>query len=299
LLPLFHYRGKRDGSIFASLLFGWSSYPGGQRTWVGPLYWRRDAQASATALWPLAYFSRNKVTGSSTSLIIPLYFDGRADDGRELAAYTPLVWRYHSVERTVIAGLPLYFDVHSFNESRTSGVLPLFVRNHSFAQKTTSYTFPPLLLFAREREAGADPGHDVVWFPLVWRYGGKNSTTVVAPLFWDFKRGESRTTLAFPVAYYWKRSDAERTVFLNMYYRRGINHDEGSWHCYVVPLFSFGRPRKQDVEWDVLLGLFGYSRQGRNRTLKLFWLWDVNLEPIPASNLTWFGSTPTSARTEF
>jgi hypothetical protein len=300
LFPLAYFQRKKEGSILATLLFGWSTYATGKRFYFGPLYVRRDQEVSSTAVWPLAYFSKNHVTGSSTKLLLPLYFDGRTDDGRELAAYTPLVWRYRSVERSVIIGLPGFFDVHSFNESRTSGFLPLFVRNHSMAEKSTSWTFPPLLLFARTRRAGNDPGTDVVWFPLVWRYGGKDSTTVVMPLFWDFKRGESRTTLAFPIlTFYWKRIDAKRLVVLNMYYRRGINHEEGNWHCYVIPFVSFGRPRKQDLEWDVLMGLIGYARQGRNRTLKLFWLWDVPLEPVPASNLTWFGSTPTSARTEF
>ena len=36
---------------------------------------------------------------------------------------------------------------------------------------------------------------DSVVFPLIFRYGGKSPTTVVAPLWWDFKRGSSRTTV--------------------------------------------------------------------------------------------------------
>ena len=117
-------------------------------------------------------------------------------------------------------------------------------------------------MWARNRETGPDPGTDVVWFPLVWRYGGKDSTTVVAPLFFDFKRGESRTTLGLPVFAYWKRNDTKRLIVFNMYYRRGINQEEGSWHCYVVPFADFGRPRKHDLEWNVLMGLFGYRATG-------------------------------------
>jgi hypothetical protein len=36
-----------------------------------------------------------------------------------------------------------------------------------------------------------------------------------------------------------------------------------------------------------------------NRTLKLFWLWDVKLEPVHTKDLSWFGSTDPSARVGF
>jgi hypothetical protein len=299
IFPLLYVKSKPHGSLGVTLLFGWSKYESGWRFYLGPIYARRDADVSSTALWPLVYFTKDHHTGASTKMVLPFYFDGRTDDGRELQMMTPLIWRYKSVERSIIAGLPLFFDVHSYGESRTTGILPLFVRNRSWVNDSVSYTFPPLLLFARKRVGGPDPGTDVVWFPLIWRYGGKNSTTVVFPLFFDVKRGESRTTVGFPVFAYWKRPDAKRLIMLNMYYRRGINHEEGSWHCYIIPLVDFGRPRKQDIEWNVLLGLFGYSRQGVNRTLKLFWLWDVKLEPVHNQNLSWFGSTDPAARAGF
>jgi hypothetical protein len=299
IFPLLYINKKAHGSVGVTPLFGWSKYETGWRMYFGPFYARRDNEISSTAFWPLAYFMRNKTTGSTLKMVLPLYFDGRDRTGRELQVMTPLIWRYRSVERTITVGVPFYFDVHSFGESRTTGFLPFFLRNKSSIDKTVSYTVPALLLWARHRETGPDPGNDFVWFPLVWRYGGKDSTTIVAPLFFDFKRGESRTTLGLPVFAYWKRNDTKRLIVFNMYYRRGVGQEEGSWHCYVVPFADFGRPRKQDLEWNVLMGLFGYSRQGRERKLKLFWLWEVPLQDVPASNLAWFGSTPTSARTEF
>jgi len=36
----------------------------------------------------------------------------------------------------------------------------------------------------------------------------------------------------------------------------------------------------------------------RNRALRIFWLFDIPLEPAPPSTLTWWSSTPASARTE-
>jgi hypothetical protein len=298
LLPLFYAAHKKDGGrILATPLFGYSRYATGSRGYVGPIYWRRDDTASSTALWPIFYHSRDHVTGSRTSFFIPLYVDARAADGRQLALYTPLVWRYRSVETAIHVGVPLFFDVHRFGESRTTGVIPLVFRNRSEVDDKTTWVIPPLLLWARHR-GGEDPGTDAVFFPLIWHYGGRNFSTVAAPIFWDFKRGESRTTVVFPLLVHWRRPDAQHTIFLNMYYWRGVGAQEGGWKTHVIPLCSFGRPRKGDLEWDVLLGLFGYTRQGRNRSLKLFWFANIPLDPAPAA-ISWFGSTDKSARTEF
>jgi hypothetical protein len=299
ILPLLtHFRKKSVGSLMVNPLFGWSTYPGGVRAWAGPFYVRRDPQVSSTAIWPLVYFTRDKTNDTITRMVLPLYFDTRNDKGRELQMMTPLAWRYHSVERSVIVGIPLFFDVHSYKESRTTGLLPFFVRNRSNVYKSTTWFFPPLLTWARDRY-GAEKAKDVVIFPLVWRFGGKNSTTVAFPLFWDFKRGDARTSVLFPVAAWWKRTNDNHYIIGNMYYRRGKNEKEGSWWCDVFPIVSFGKPRKGDLEWNILEGLVGYWRKGRNRALRIFWLFDIPLEPAPPSTLTWWSSTPASARTEF
>jgi len=299
LFPLFYWQKKHLGSVFATLVFGWSTYATGWRAYAGPLYFRRDAERSSTALLPIFYHSRNHVTGGSTSFLLPLWLDLRGADGRQLQEYTPLVWRFHSVERSVIVGLPLFVDIHNFHESRSTTFLPLFVRHTTEVEKYTEWVFPPILTWVRKHH---DEEHatDFALFPLIWRFGGTNSTTVVAPLFWDFKRGGSRTTVLFPLFARWTREEADHLLFLNMYYRRGKGpFKEGSWYVDVFPLAEFGRPRKHDVTWKVLEGLFGYSRLGRNRILHLFWFIDIALEPAPASSLSWWSSTPPSARTEF
>jgi hypothetical protein len=298
IFPLFHFRKKLLGSLLITPLFGYSTYPSGYRAYATLLYLRRDSQVSSTAVWPLAYFTKDKANGTSTRMVIPFFFDGRGEN-RQLQAYTPLIWRYKSVERSVIIGLPLFFDVHSYHESRTTGLLPLFIRNDSKVFKSTSWVFPPLLTWARTRRTG-DAGTDVVILPLIYHLGGKvNSTTVVLPLFWDVKRGPSRTSVLFPIAAWWKRSDGKHYLVGNMYYRRGIDTKEGTWWVDVIPLVNFGKPRKGDIEWNILEGLIGYGRQGRNRYLRIFWLFDIPLSPLPASTMTWWSNTPTSARTEF
>ena len=298
VLPLFYGARRHDGSTLLTLLGGYSSYPGGRRVYVGPLYFRHDDKVHSGALFPIAYFGRNQVTGGRTDMVLPLYFDARGGDGRQLQAYTPLVWRYHNVESSTILGLPLFFDVHRYHESRLTGLLPLFMRSRSEVTRTTSWMIPPLLAWWRTPDDKRQ-GTDAVVFPLVWRFGGRDSSTVVFPLVWDFKRGESRTTVFAPFGAHWRRADGDHTLALNVYYRKGLGPRAGSWYLDVFPLFQVGRPRRHDIEWYFLEGLFGYSRQGRNRNLRLFWVLDFQLQPVPSSNLSWFGSTPPEARTLF
>lgn len=303
LLPLLFYKKKQHGSLLATVLFGYSIYPEGTRAYVGPFYYRSDREAFSTALFPLVYHSHSRTTpGVLTNLVAPFYFDRRGADGQELSAYTPLIWRYHSIEGSVVAGLPLFFDVHRYGESRSTGVLPFYIRSRSNVTHSTWQLIPPLLTWTRSRpkdEGEEGRVRDLVAFPLVWYFGGARSTTVVFPFGWDFRRGESRTVVFAPFGAHWKRSDGEHTLFLNMYYRRGKGPKEGSWYVNVFPLCSFGKPARKDIEWSLFEGLVGYSRIGRNRMLHLLFFFDIRLEPLPASALTWFGSTPTSARTEF
>ncbi|HZS36767.1 MAG TPA: hypothetical protein VFF06_08075 [Polyangia bacterium] len=309
VMPLLGYFQKRKlGSSLITWLFGYNKYPTGSRAYVGPLYWRRDELVSSTALFPLFYFTRDKKTGAVVRLAAPFYFDGRGEDGREVQAYTPAVWRYHSIERTITVGLPLYLDDHVFGESRTTAVLPFVVRHDSKVSNSTQWIFPPILTWARDRR-GDDPGKDVVIFPLVWRFGGRDSTTVVAPLWWDFRRGQDRTTVLFPIGARWTRFDSvthlqesTHTLVLNCYYRRwyGSERDKektGAWYVSVYPLFDFGHPRKNDLEWNVIEGLVGYRREGINRTLRIFWLIDLKLQEVKAP-VSFFGATPPEARSE-
>jgi hypothetical protein len=81
----------------------------------------------------------------------------------------------------------------------------------------------------------------------------------------------------------WTRPDGQRTIVLNTYYRKGAGPAEGTWTLDVFPFISLGRPRPQDWKWKFLEGLFGYTRQGRNRTLTLFWAIDIPLRPLKSS----------------
>ena len=99
VFPLFWASRSKDHATLATLIGGYSLTPGGKRLYVGPFYYRNDAETTSGALFPIAYFGKNHTSGGSTSFILPLYLDIRRSEDRQLAAYSPLVWRYHSVRR--------------------------------------------------------------------------------------------------------------------------------------------------------------------------------------------------------
>lgn len=275
VLPLFYASKRPDGSTLATPLGGYSTYSSGKRLAIGPFYLRRDYDYSSTAVFPFYYRMRNLHSSSRIDLAAPLYFDGRDEEGHELQAFTPLIWRYHSVESTAIVGLPLFFDVQRFGEGRTTGLLPFAIRQTDMVAHTDSVVLPPLLSWGRRNK----DGHiDYVGFPVVWHLGhDEHRTTIVAPLVWDFQRGDSRTFVAAPLFSYWKREDGERALALNLYVRKGAGREAGSWYVNFFPLTDFGRPHAGDVEWNFLEGLVGYARQGPTRQLHLFWFGNATL----------------------
>lgn len=295
LLPLFYYNHRREGSTLLTPLAGYSTNGDGRRFYLGTFYRLREPGYSATGLLPLVYVSNHPASGTGTTLAAPLYLHARLTEGRELSAYTPLVWRYHTVEGSWIFGLPVYFDFHAYDESRSTGVLPLFALQRNHVEHHTSLMLSPLLLWTRLRR-GEDPGVDVVWLPLLWRFGGANSSTVIFPLAWDFVRGGSRTTL-FPLGMYWRRSDAVHTLIGNVYYRRGLGPRLGSYYLDVFPILQLGRSADAR-QFGVLEGLVGVSRKGSSRTLRLLWLLEFEIGTPPQPTVSWFGSTPAASRTD-
>ncbi len=268
--------------------------------YAGLFSYRHYQNTRAYGFWPLLYFSHDAVSDAATRLVLPVYFHKQFADGRTVSAFTPLLWHYRSVERSTFVGFPLVFDDHVFEESRTTAVVPLFYRSHSEVDSRTNWLFPPLILWVRTRPL--DHAGDAVLFPIFYHFGGTDRSTPIGfPLYWDFVRGDSRTTVAFPVAYYWRRETAENWLVLNTFYTRGRGPETGSWHFHFIPLFDVGRPHPHDIDWNILYGLFGYKRIGRNRSLKLFWLFDAQLEPAPRSTtMSWFGGgTDPKTRTTF
>lgn len=301
LFPLFYAHKKTTGSTVLTALFGWSTSAAGGRGYVTPLiYWRKDNQVTSGALWPIVYFGKDRAAGTTTRYVFPFYFHWHDQDARAISAYTPLVWHYRSVERNLVTVAGLFWDSHIFKEQRVTGIFPLFFRDRRFSDNSTSFWIPPLLTWARVRRTGENPGTDLVVLPLIYHFGGtERSRTVVFPVWWDWKTGEDRTQVFFPIGAHLLRSDWKHVVVLNTWVRKGRGDNAGAWYVHIIPIVDFGRPRKGDVEFNILEGLIGYRRMGRNRILRLFWGWDIPLEPAPASSLGWWSNTPPSARTSF
>jgi hypothetical protein len=299
IVPLLHVARKSDGVRLITPLFGFSTYPSGSRGFIGPIYFRKDSDGYTGAVIPVFYQTRDHLAGSFTSLLIPLYLHTESHDS-SLTAVTPLIWRHKSIESGTTLVLPLFFDHHVYHESRTTGLLPFYIQRRGIAEGATTHVIPPLLLYVRR----APEGTDVAFFPLVWRFVSKgevdSSTTIVAPLFWDFKRGTSHTQVLFPLYMHATRPNADHTIVANVYYRRGKGPTAGSYYVNVFPFFDFGRPRPGDVEWNIFGGVIGYSRIGNNRTLKLFFGLEIPLaSPVVATSPTGsFFGTASAARNE-
>jgi hypothetical protein len=95
----------------------------------------------------------------------------------------------------------------------------------------------------------------------------------------------------------WRRPDHVSTwVFPTIYHRTGLASDgapDGTWRTIVAPFYDAAVKRPGDFSWDVLGGLFGHERIGRNRYLKLLFI-RFEQEPAPRAQTAWY-SQPTRA----
>ena len=101
---------------------------------------------------------------------------------------------------------------------------------------------------------------------------------MVAPLYWDFENEEtgSRTTIFAPV--FWRFATQSSVTMLagNVLWMSAIRQGVRSYEWHVLPIFSYARPRPEDVSWNVLFGLAGYRRSGTHRQIRVFWI-PINL----------------------
>ena len=79
-----------------------------------------------------------------------------------------------------------------------------------------------------------------------------------------------------------------RFIFPTIYWRTGLRPEAGTSRLFLFPLWESAVKRPGDYMWEVVLGLFGYERIGRNRYLKLLFF-PFELEPAPAAQTAWYG----------
>jgi hypothetical protein len=328
VVPLFHFdhrEGRPGTDRLFTLLFGFVRSPTGYRAYLGPAYLRRDADVRSEALFPLFYHSRNLLTRTHTTLVFPLFFRTSSPE-RSLTAVTPLLWRYTTLTQRSVLLFPLVLDVHRLHESRLTAVgplVPLIIRSRNHGERSTAWIFPPLLLYVKRHPEGINAN----LFPLLWhRESHERTTSVFLPLWYYLRRPDYRTAVFFPLVYHywdkekdsgftvafpffwkrwvqdrylsvfvpfgarWRTERAQHTLVLNAYYVAGIGRNKGAWDFHFWPLFSFGRPRPRDLEWNILGGLIGYLRAGRNRTFRLLWFIPIPMEPVGTTS-AWYGAT--------
>jgi hypothetical protein len=264
LMPLFYEAHGPNRQTFMTLLFGWHRSPTSRFTYAGPVL-------------PLFVSHTNLTTETHTTVVPPLLLFTRHSPDASLTTVAGLFWHQHDVTSSMSLGIPLYYDFHDFNISRTTVLVPLF--------------------FRRANELA---GTSLAVAPLYYRHvTPEGSTTVGFPLYWDFRGKDTRTTLVLPVFASWHRPDHDSMwIFPTIYHRTGLGpsgQPDGTWHTVVAPFYASAVKRPGDFMWEVLGGLFGHENVGRNRYLKLFFF-RIEQEPAPRAQTAWYSQPARTPR---
>src|SRR6185369_1549085 len=135
--------------------------------------------------------------------------------------------------------------------------------------------------------------------PLFYRSSDPTgSSTVLFPLYWSFDHGQDQTTVLFPLYAHWRSADHESTyVFPTYYYREGLgpHGPDGTWRRLLFPLWESAVKRPGDYMWEVLGGLFGRERIGRNRYLKILFMTFETQAPSHATT-SWYSQPARAPR---
>lgn len=287
LFPLFYYTRDdktRTTTSFALPLWFRTSNPGRSVTMVTPLFWHEQTLLRRLSVFfplfldvhklhnsrltavgpvvPLVVRLWDQATRSTTWVFPPLLtWVKKRGDGYHSAVVFPLFWYSGGKERSTTVLFPLFYHVRRPASSFTA-LLPLFAYRRD-EQGTRTLFVPPLLTWARNYENGS---RDRVVFPFVWH----------------FKRPKQTTTVFFPVGAHWSNEKGHYTLVFNSYFYKGHGARAGAYRFELWPLFHVGRPRLGDLDWSILSGLVGYSREGVQRTLRLLWGVFIPLEPVGA-----------------
>jgi hypothetical protein len=264
VMPLFYEAHGPQRGTFMTALFGWHHSPTTRFAYAGPIipFWISHTEV---------------VTETHTTIVPPLLLFTRRRPESILTTFAGLFWHGHDVTSSMTMAIPLYFDFHDFDLSRTTVLLPVFYRHaNEVAGTATSFA------------------------PLFYRHSSpEGSTTVGFPLYWDFQGKGTRTTLVLPVYAHWRRPDHASTwVFPTIYHRTGLTpsgQPDGTWYTLVAPFYDAEVKRPGDFDWEVLGGLFGHETVGRNRYLKLFFM-RFEQEPAPRAQTAWYSQPARTPR---
>ena len=270
LVPLVYWARGPKRTAFMTPLFGLSRSPTTQLAYAGVV----------VPLW-LSYTAESPETHAQThtTFVLPFLYLSRTHPESQLTTAFALFWHHHDVTSSTTLGLPLYYDFHDYDIARTTVAFPVLFRHADEVAGTATWIAP-----------------------LFYRHSTPTDTTMIGfPLLWDFKRGDDRTTVVFPFVARWRRADHVSTwVFPTIYHRTGLapsGAPDGTWRTVVAPFYDAAVNRPGDFAWDVLGGLFGHERVGRNRYLKLFFI-RFEQEPAPRAQTAWYSQPARTPRRE-
>jgi len=273
LLPLFYERHSRVSQTFATALFGFGSAPDRLWWYLPPFVWRDNPKSSFSTFFPLWFSYRDKASETTTRVIPPLIHYAHFNPQHSLSTWLLLYWHRSDVISSTTLALPLYYDLHSYRESRLTMFLPLFMR---YRNEVSGQSFSLAPLFYR-------------------RSGPTDSSTIAFPLYWRFWSEERSTTVFFPFYFGFRRPTWQGSfIFPSIWVSRGLGPEAGTSHFWFVPFWESQVKRPGDYMWEALLGVVGWERIGRNRYLKVLFI-PFELEPVSAAQTAWYGHTPKRA----
>jgi hypothetical protein len=277
-LPIFFERHGPNRSTFLTLLGGYDRGETSHTWYVLPVLFNDGITSRFRTVFPLWFSYTNKVTESHTRVIPPLLNVTRTTPDSKFSTYLLLYWRFRDIASVTTLVVPVYWDFHDINQSRTTIVFPLLFRHHNDTEQTTYWLAP---LFYRHSTP-------------------TDSTTVGFPLVWDFKRGpDHRTTLVLPFYAHWRRASYASTYIFPTYYYtegRGPSGPDGTYRRLIAPFFESAVKRPGDYMWEVLGGLFGTERIGRNHYLKLFFMTFETQAPAHVQTSWYTAARPASRK---
>lgn len=189
-------------------------------TLAGPVFYYRRGAKTTAGLPPLVLHHRDREKGSGLTTVVPLFYYGTAEHGRQANIVSPLFLYERDDEAKVTHwGLvvPPYYSRRDA-EREVDTLFPLLLRWHDKVDQATTWVFGPVVTYW-------DPdGGTQVFFPFFWR-------------FTDDKAGAA-TSILFPFGYRHRRPDGTHSnLFFPFYYRR----DRDGWSFRLLPILYFGR----------------------------------------------------------
>ena len=287
-LPLFYQASGPDHFALLTLLGGYRR-SGPSRLWYAtPLVWSTDSPTSSFSMvFPLWFRRTDKMAETTTTVAPPPFlYVSRTTPATRFQTTLGVYWHYRDIASSTRVVLPLFYDVHEYQVSRTTAVFPLFVRHHIAAEERHLLGVAVLL-----QPHQPDLQHHV-----------RVSAGVRAAVLGHQARRQSHdggAAAVLQVAASELPVDAGGSVLLPPGRPAPDGTPDGTDHRFVgvvLPVYESAVKRPGDFMWRLLLGLVGGERIGHHRYLRLFWFFDVELEPAPKTQTAWYSKPAPAPR---